>query len=184
MSLVFRVTRIRLWCWAVAANNPSMTGRGDFFAAALPAICPQRSATGSSIGKIRPEKRRTRSCPSQVSRTARRADWGREAIPLRISPRVRTLKKSRSSSVLSIHFVTLGSGLALISSEMTLVSRRNPLTVRPSVHSQVCDRDLIRFPPRVIPKRTSLDSAAGDCAKLAARIPQLERSRLLLCPAG
>jgi len=40
-----RVTSVRSYSIAVAASSPSITGRGDFRAAELPEILPQRSAT-------------------------------------------------------------------------------------------------------------------------------------------
>jgi hypothetical protein len=75
----------------------------------------------------------------------RRALRGRSKTPLRISPQVRTLKNKSSSSVASIHVVTFGFAFGLMSSEMTFVSSKNPLTAqRPAIirFSLEIDRDL------------------------------------------
>ena len=78
----------------------------------------------------RPEKRSAKSWLSQASSATRRVASGKEVMPLRISPKVRTLRSSRLSSVELIHLVRLGLGLALTSSEMMLASSRKPrLTV-------------------------------------------------------
>ena len=106
------------------------------------------------VQRLRPAKRRTRSWSSHVSRETRRDASDRDAMRLRISPKVRTLRQSRLSSVASIHRVTVGSGLAFTSSEMTLVSSRNPLTGQPSDRSLASVPDRLAPLPEAIPQRT------------------------------
>src|ERR1700722_17653455 len=136
--LVSRVTRVRLCRMAVAANNASITLTCTPLEPVNPERCPHRSATSWSTLRIRSENRNGSSLLSQVSSAVRRALRGRGTIPLRISPKVRTLKYKRSSSVVSIHAVTFGSGFGLTSSEMMFVSSKNALTVRPSGHNRAC----------------------------------------------
>jgi hypothetical protein len=75
-------------------------------------------------------ERMMRSLSNHASSVTRREAPRRDAMPLRISPSVRTLRYNRFSSTESIQITTLGSGLGLTSSEMMLVSSRKPLTAR------------------------------------------------------
>jgi hypothetical protein len=84
-------------------------------------------STSWSMFNMRPEKRSGRSLLSQASREVRRALRGRSTTPLRISPKVRTLKNRSSSSVASIQVVTFRAAFGLMSSEMTFVSSKTPL---------------------------------------------------------
>jgi hypothetical protein len=75
-----------------------------------------------------------------------RAASGWEMIPLRISPMVRTLGYKSSSLVPWIHCTTFGSGWLRTSSDITWVSRKNPLTVQCPFRSPIFDQngDLLR----------------------------------------
>src|ERR1700730_4438686 len=83
----------------------------------------------------------------------------------RISPKVRTLRQSRLSSVASIHLVTVGSGLGFMSSEMTLVSSRNPLTGQPS------DRSLASVPDRLAPLPEAIRQRTWRGFEAALHVP-------------
>src|SRR5215469_2849650 len=167
-SVELRVTKVRLCSKAVAASKPSITGIG---VAASPIITPQRSATFSSSERIRPTKRCLRSRLSHASSFTRRAASGWDVIPLRISPSVRTLRYKSPSSVSWIHCTTFGSGFLRRSSDTTLVSRRNPLTVQYPFRSLIFDqsRDLLR--PMAISQRTQRDSPADERESASQTLP-------------
>jgi hypothetical protein len=133
--------------------------------------CPHRSATSWSMFNMRPEKRNGRSLLSQASRVVRRALRGRSTTPLRISPKVRTLKNKSSSSVASIHVVTFGAAFGLMSSEMTFVSNKNPLRVRPPGHNRIFARDRWTPWPEVTRQKIAIGSSAAWLARLTARSP-------------
>lgn len=107
-----------------------MTDKGLPLRFASAISSPHRSAICESIVKIRPAKRAWRSSSSQASSCVRRLLCDSPATPFRISPNVKTLKKSKSSGAACIQARTSGSGLVRINSEMQFVSSKNPLTVR------------------------------------------------------
>src|SRR6185312_2645940 len=75
----------------VRRQEPTITGSVVPFALQILARWPQRSAIARSIGKMRVENRSIRAA-SQASSWVLREGLGREEMPLRIWPRVSTLK--------------------------------------------------------------------------------------------
>ncbi len=142
----------------------------------------------SSIVRMRPENRARSSISSHDSKRVRHMPGRSPAIPFRISPSVRTLKKSRSSSTSSSHAMTLASGLGFMSSEMTFVSSRNPFIARPVCHNQVSCRARYRNRQVAIGRRIERGSPSASCAWRAGRTLQPEsrrqRSCRVLSPAG
>src|ERR1700738_3083939 len=67
------------------------------------------------------------------------------------------------------HFVTFGSGFGLRSSEITFVSSRNALTVRPSAQSPAYARDRSSPWLAVTRRRIWRDSSAAGLVLLIAR---------------
>src|SRR5205823_6306015 len=81
---------------------------------------------------------------------------GRRVAPLRISPKVRTLKWRESSNWPSTQVLTRSSGvLVRLYSEITFVSSRKPLIARPGV------RDLYRAPNPAQSRRGEIPSGIG-----------------------
>ncbi len=116
----------------VAASKPSILPRG------LPCWCdfaakiPQRSEIALVTGKRLPPNQPFRPTSSHFSSSVRFLLGGSSSIPLRISPKHKTLVKSDSGGMDSTQLFTLGcGGVALrLNSESTFVSRRNPFTVQ------------------------------------------------------
>ena len=79
------------------------------------------------------------------------------------------------SSVSSIQRTTLASGLGLISSEMTLVSSRNPFTDRWPCQNPVSDPDQYRNRGGEMPQKTGQGFPGEAEAQSAARIPRREQ---------
>ena len=90
-SLTFRVTKVRSCRNAVAANRPSIADKGR---PASPCRRPQRSATCVSTFNTRPKKKVGSSTCSQFTRICWRFGSYSRSVPLRISPKVNTLKNS------------------------------------------------------------------------------------------
>lgn len=119
-SSMFRETTVKSYSIAVAAISPSITPTGVPFRFASALRCPQCSATKSLTGTIRPAKRSLR-LSSQVLKISRLFPEGMLAIPLRISPIVRTLRYRDSSFTDENQRTTLWSGETRMSSEIQLV---------------------------------------------------------------
>jgi len=89
---IFLETMVRLYSKAVAASKASIADRTLPRRMASPVSAPHRSAIGSSMVRILPAKRGRRSTSNHVSSRVRRVPCGKQAIPLRISPKVKTLR--------------------------------------------------------------------------------------------
>jgi hypothetical protein len=115
-----RVTKTQPRSYAVAASRPSITGSGSGTDSRA-----HVSAMAVSTGTIWSPYAVSRRV-SQFSREAAFARSFRRArsAPIRISPMVRTLRKSSLPGTLSYQASTLLSGELLRSSETTFVSRR------------------------------------------------------------
>ena len=85
---------------------------------------PQRSATESSIGRMRSPKRAGRSLASQTVNAVRRRPSSIRAMARRSSAVEATLMNTRSSSRASSQPSTFGSGAGRFTSDSTLVSSR------------------------------------------------------------
>jgi hypothetical protein len=120
-SRTLRVTRVRPWTIAVAANRVSTTGR------VRPAAnSPHRRATARSTSKILPAKlASTSSDHSKVRSDLIGSVSFTLKAPLRISPNVRTLRYSAELCRGRRKSRTSGSGSLRPVSESTLVSSRN-----------------------------------------------------------
>lgn len=121
-SAVLRVTNINPCTLAVAASNPSMSGKGSGTLKSA-----QASAIGSSIGSTLSPSR-VRICANQRSKAAACSASRRRfsSMPRRISARTRTLVPISLTGVCATHFATFGSvRSSLRISDMTFVSSRN-----------------------------------------------------------
>ena len=94
-----RVTSVRSCSMAVAAIRPSMFGSGVPLSRARAERPPHRSAIALVTWSTRSSNHRSRSLSSHPSNSVRRLPRARRSIPLRISPKLKTLAQSRSGSV-------------------------------------------------------------------------------------
>jgi hypothetical protein len=145
-SPVSRVTNVRPCSSAVAAIKDSTPGSVRPAVSAREVITPHRSATAPSTGRTRFRNRTCTSC-NHISSRVFLVEEGRLSIPRRISPRVKTLRKVCSSLTEPNQARTFASGCSLTGSEMTLVSRRKPVTVQPCAGNLCGAQDQSRNPP-------------------------------------
>jgi len=161
-----------------------MTASGAPAILACAEISPQRSAMSRFTSRIRPTKRNTRSLANQLSSRARLLLRGSESMPLRISPIVSTLKWSNSSLEACIHEITFASGRTLVSSEITFVSRRYPLTDQFPCHNHVADQAPDLPLPAGTWQKTRPGSLAVSIEPSSVEILPLPQLQPHLCPAG
>ncbi len=123
-SDVLRVATARSCALAVAASSASVTPMGRPARRRLATSRPHRPAVSASMGSTRPAKRSGRSRWTHPSRRVRRGPAASNSTPWRSSPRVMTLRNTRSSSRSASQATTPASGRGLTHSDTTFVSRR------------------------------------------------------------
>jgi len=128
-SLTLRVTRVSSCSKAVAAINRQFDDPSHSLA--LPSPSSHPFCNPSVTGRMRPANHGRRTASSQSYNCSLFPLFGSFAMPLQISAREMTLKKSRSFSASFSQRSTRGSDRRRVSSEGTFVSRRKPFTVRP-----------------------------------------------------